>query len=167
MPRTRRTIKPKTEAAREIRHEYRPGDQIKDDKWKDLYKVTEPITVSLDVGTFQWLWDFVDRKGIKADSENFQVYSDVLKDTYRRAANQFAVAAQEAFGDTYKVDPSEPAEEVPAEASESTPKRRRKRKAPESTAKNFSASQSLTEPSKDNPARTPRSERRKRRKTGK
>ncbi len=166
---TRRKFKPQaTEVGTEIRHKYSPGDHIAGDKWKDLYTISDPpITVTMDPGTFQWLWDFVNRKGEKADRPENQHYGPILIGTYKRAANQFAIAAQEAFGDTYKVDQqSQTTAESPTEAPVVAPKRRRKRKPPADTAKSFAASESLIDPDRKPSAQKPRSKRLRRSKTG-
>jgi hypothetical protein len=146
----------------EIRHQYAPWDFVKDESWKVTFPQTDPmITVTLDSGTFEWLWDFVARKGRQADAPNFH-YSDIHRDVYQRAANQFANAAKEALGDTYKVKDQTPVKKAtakePAEAIAEPPKRRKRRRPADAPAKTFEASESPVEPVKRKRRRKPRSE---------
>lgn len=148
MPRRTNRKATATKVGTEVRHQYAPQDILTGDVWKVAFTLTDPeIQVTLDRGTFEWLWDFVARKGRQADADNFH-YSNLHKSVYQRAANQFAVAAQEAFGDTYLVKVATPkskgAAKEPAEALTAPAKRRRRRK-PTDTAKTFEAA---TEPSK-------------------
>lgn len=161
MPRrTSRKASP-SNTGKEIRHQYVPHDFVSDESWKAVFPSVDPqVPVLLDRGTFEWLWDFVARKGRQADADNFN-FSDVHKDVYQRAANQFALAAQEAFGDVYKVVEKKPTskkgEKVPAKTSTepSTPRKRRRRVS--KTAATFEPSESLTEPSKTKRRRRRRS----------
>lgn len=154
-----RKIKRKTAAPKqrtELRHQFQPVDPVTGEAWKLLYPMTDPLVpVTLDRGTFEWLWDFVDRKGRQADASNFH-YSDIHRSVYQRAADQFALAAKEAFGDTYRASGQESAEVV-AEAPVVPAKRRRRTKPKETTAKSFEASESPVEPLKRKRRRRPRS----------
>lgn len=143
----RRTARKATAAkiGTEIRHKYVPWDNVKDESWKTVFPETDPLVpVTLDRGTFEWLWSFVAAKGRQADAANFH-YSDIHRDVYQRAANQFAVAAQEAFGDTYLAgDKAEKSAENPSEAPVEPSKPRKRRKRVSKTVETFEASESPT-----------------------
>jgi hypothetical protein len=150
-----------TKVGTEARHQYVPADNVSDESWKTVFTLTEPeIPILLDRGTFEWLWDFVSRKGAQADAPNFH-YSDLHKAVYQRAANQFAVAAKEAFGDTYLVKTaaktSKKVEEAPAEAPVEPSKRRRRRRPSGTTEEKFQAAEGLVKASKGRRRRKPRS----------
>lgn len=157
MPRqTKRKATPSNTGV-EPRHHYRPNDFVKDESWKQTFPQIDPlIPVTLDHGTFIWLWDFVSRKGRQADATNFH-FSDIHKDVYQRAADQFANAAKEAFGEAYRVDGTETEAEVPSEASVEPSKPRRRRKRPSATVEKFEAAEATVAAIKTRRRRKPRS----------
>lgn len=162
MPSRRTSRKPTvSKTGVEPRHQYVPWDHVKDQSWKMIFPEVDPlIPVTLDRGTFEWLWDFVSRKGRQADADNFH-YSDIHRDVYRRAADQFANAAKEAFGDVYLVQESKaPAKgrRKPAEAPVEPSKARKRRKPRVTTAKAFEASTEPSKPIRRRRRRKPRSE---------
>lgn len=143
------------------RHLFVPRDFVSDESWKTTFPMIDPLVpVTLDRGTFEWLWDFVARKGRQADANNFNM-SDIHKDVYQRAADQFANAAKEAFGDAYQAEVptkgTKKAAEEPSEAPVEPSKPRRRRKRVSATVEKFEAAESLLKTSKAKRRRKPRS----------